>query len=262
VSLVSQFARPDAQPDTLVDFLDQVDSELAIRKARAAVAREIAQSGDKILDLGCGVGGATLMFAEEVGSNGRVAGVDINASLIQVATRRAAGRRGVEFQVGEAASIPYSTAYFDAAYCERVLLYVPDRLTALKELRRVVRPGGSICLVDTDFDATAIYSSHRKLTRKLTSAVAAAVPNPNSARELPALARLAGLDNVQVELSAVSTPYRFMMHAMGGVLREAVARGEISETEFDEWRNEQAHLHENGDFFQAWLFVRVMATVP
>ena len=119
----------------------------------------------------------------------------------------------------------------------------------------MVRPGGSICLVDTDFDATAIYSSHRKLTRKLTSTVAAAVPNPNSARELPALARLAGLDNVQVELSAVSTPYRFMMHAMGGVLREAVARGEISEAEFDEWRNEQAHLQENGAQFRlkSWL---------
>ena len=97
-----------------------------------AVAERIAKPGDKVLDVGCGVGGATSVFAERVGPDGLAAGVDINSALIDVAARRAQGRRGAEFQVAD------------------------------------------------------------ELTRKLTSTIAAAIPNPNSARELPTLARLAG----------------------------------------------------------------------
>ena len=158
-------------------------------------------------------------------------------------------------------AIPYPRGFFNVAYCERVFLYLPDRLAALRELQRVVRPGGSICVVDTDFDTMAIYSSQRELTRKVISTVAAAIPNPNSARELPALARLVGLDDIQVEPLTARTPYRFMVHAMEGVLRQAVERGVIGKAEFDEWWDEQARLQENGDFFLARMFVRIIAKV-
>jgi ubiquinone/menaquinone biosynthesis C-methylase UbiE len=262
MSLVSQFARSDGQPDYLVEFLDQLDSDAPIRAARVAVAERIAKPGDKVLDAGCGVGGATLVFLERVGPGGLVAGVDINSALIDVAARRAQARRGAQFQVADALAIPYPSGFFDAAYCERVFLYLPNRLAALQELRRVVKPGGSICLVDADIDAMAIYSTRPELTRKLTSTVAAAIPNPNSARELPALARLAGLDKMQAETFAVRVPYQFMAHAIGGVLQQAVQRGVVDKAEFDEWWDEQARLQESGDFFFAWMAVRIFGTVP
>jgi ubiquinone/menaquinone biosynthesis C-methylase UbiE len=229
---------------------------------RTAAARNIAATqGSKILDLGCGIGGATFILAEHTGAAGLVAGVDISSALIDVATRRAGDRRGVEFQVGDALVIPYPAAFFDAVYSERVFLYLPDRLAAIRELQRVVKPGGKICLVDTDFDSTAIYSTRRELTRKLTTIVADGIPNPNSARELPALAKRAGLRDVQVETFAAMTPYAFMVHAMAGPLTRAAERGALAPADLDSWFVEQASLHDTGDFFQAWLFVRVIATV-
>ena len=67
-----------------------------------------------------------------------------------------------------------------------------------------------MCLIDTDLDATAIYSKKSALTRKLTSVVAASVPNPNSGRELPALARQAGLKDIRTETFAIASPYEFL----------------------------------------------------
>jgi ubiquinone/menaquinone biosynthesis C-methylase UbiE len=261
MSLISQFTQPNAQADYFVEFLDQVDGFPPVRDLRAAAAERIAAPGGRILDLGCGIGAATFALAERMGPGGLVAGVDISSALIDVATRRAGERRGVEFRVGDALAVPYPSGFFDAAYSERVFLYLPDRLAALGELRRVVKPGGLIYLVDTDFDSMAIYSSRRELTRKLTSTVAATIPNPNSARELPALARRAGLRDVQVEIFAFPSPHQFLVHAMGGALKQAVDRGVLVKAELDEWLNEQAQLHESGDFFHIWLYVRVIATV-
>jgi SAM-dependent methyltransferase len=95
----------------------------------------------------------------------------------------------------------------------------------------------------------------------VAGAVAASLPNPNSARELPALVKKAGLKDVQVETFALTTPYAFMAHATGGVLAQAVERGVLAKVDVDEWLEEQAALHDSGGFFQAWLFVRVIATV-
>jgi ubiquinone/menaquinone biosynthesis C-methylase UbiE len=153
------------------------------------------------------------------------AGIDISSALIEVAKRRAGRRPGFEFRVGEAGAIPYPNAFFDVARSERVFLYVPDRLADIHELRRVVKSGGRVCLIDTDLDCTAIYSKKLALTRKLTSVVAASVSNPNSGRELPALARQAGLKNIQTETFAIASPYEFLGRVMVGALARAVVDG-------------------------------------
>jgi hypothetical protein len=128
-------------------------------------------------------------------------------------------------------------------------------------MKRVVKTGGRVCLIDTDIDSTAIYSKKHALTRKMTSTVAASMPNPNSARELPALARQSGLKNIKIETFAISTPHEFFLHAMAGSLAKAAEDGIVSHSEVDEFLAEQVSLQANGDFFQAWLFVLVSATV-
>jgi len=95
----------------------------------------------------------------------------------------------------------------------------------------------------------------------MTSIVAASMPNPNSARELPALARQAGLRNIKIETFAISTPHEFFLRAMAGSLSKAADDGIVPRSEVEEFLAEQASLHTNGDFFQAWLFVLVSGTV-
>ncbi len=62
--------------------------------------------------------------------------------MIESAASRVANRAGCEFKVGNACAIPYPNNFFDAARSERLFLYLPDRLAAIKEMKRVIKPGG------------------------------------------------------------------------------------------------------------------------
>jgi len=118
-----------------------------------------------------------------------------------------------------------------------------------------------VALLDVDVDATGIYSNKRELTRKMTSVVAATVPNPNSARDLPALARKAGLKDLRVELFGIQTPYEFFLKVMASSLKNAIEQGTASASEVEEFLEEQASLEAAGDFFQAWSYVLVSGIV-
>src|SRR5215831_16197332 len=192
---IGKFTQPDKSPSYFIDFLEFLDRQADIRRLRNEALTALRLSaGQKVLDLGCGIGGATFPLAEITGPTGLAAGVDISSAMIEVARSRAAGRAGVEFRAGDACAIPYPEGFFDAARSERVFLYLPDRLATIHEMKRVLKPGGRLVLLDTDVDATGVYSTKPALARKMTSAVAATMPNPNSARDLPALARKAGLN--------------------------------------------------------------------
>jgi ubiquinone/menaquinone biosynthesis C-methylase UbiE len=259
---VGEFTQPDVAPAYFIEFLDFLDGREDVKNLRAEILKRMAVAqGDKVLDLGCGIGGATFPLAGITGPTGLAAGVDVSAALIEVAKSRAVGRDGLEFRVGDACAIPYPDGFFDAARSERVFLYLPDRLGAIREMMRVVKPGGRLCIIDTDLDATAIYSTKPGLTRKMTSIVAASVPNPNSARELPALAKHAGLRDVTRETFSANTPHEFLTRAMTGALAKAALDGIVSRAEVDEWLGEQAALEASGDFFHAWLFVLVSGAV-
>ena len=259
---ISNFTQPDTSPAYFIDFLDFLDNHPDVKNVRTVTASRMNLApGHKVLDLGCGVGGATLLLAELTGPTGLAAGLDVSSALIDVATRRTVNRPGIEFGVGDACGIPYPDGFFDVARSERVFLYLPDRLAAIREMKRVVKPGGRVCLMDTDFDATAIYSAKLALTRKMTSIIAASMPNPNSARDLPALARQAGLKDVKTETFAVTTPHEFFVHAMAGSLFKAAEDGAVPRSEVDEWLGEQSSFHASGDFFQMWFLVFVQGTV-
>lgn len=259
---IGKFTQPDNSPAYFIDFLDFLDKREDIRNLRIEAEKHLNLSpGQKVLDLGCGIGGATFPLAELVGPAGFVAGVDISSAMIDVAKGRVNGSAGIEFRVGEACSIPYPKGFFDAARCERVFLYLPDRLAAIREMKRVVKPGGRIVLLDTDMDSTAVYSKKPQLARKMTSIVAATMPNPNSARDLPALAKDAGLKEIRVQTLALPTPHEFFLKVMAGSLEKAVEMGTVAAPEAAEFLEEQSALNASGDFFQAWLFVLVSGSV-
>jgi arsenite methyltransferase len=260
---VSQFTQPDTSPAYFVDFLDYLDQQVPIRNFRREAANRLhVGAGSKVLDLGCGIGGATFLLADLTGPAGLAAGVDVSSALVDIARQRAGARSGIEFRTGDASAIPYADHHFDAARSERVFLYLPDRIRALEEMKRVVKPGGRVCVIDTEFDSVAIHSRNRALTRKMTALVADSITNPNSARDLPALARQVALKDLQVETFALETPYEFFERVMIGALWKAADSGAgTTRDEVGEWLKEQAALQGSGDFFQAWLFVMVTGTV-
>jgi SAM-dependent methyltransferase len=100
-------------------------------------------TGHTVLDVACGTGVVAAAAAERVGPSGAVTGVDINPGMIAVAART----RGVRWAQADAARLPFPDGGFDRVLCQAGLQFVPDRLGALREMRRVARPGGRVALL-------------------------------------------------------------------------------------------------------------------
>ena len=104
------------------------------------------REGDCVLDVGCGAGSLAL----EAARRARVVAIDPNPTYVASARRRPGGE-GILWQVGDAQSLPYPDARFDACLSQLVIPLVPGPPRALAEMRRVTRPGGRVAGCVWDF---------------------------------------------------------------------------------------------------------------
>ena len=134
------------------------ETQLEERTATADAAFLLAQlrPGMRVLDVGCGPGTITLGLAEAV-APAEVVGVDMQEHVIERARALAADRgiANARFQVADAYELPFPDGSFDAALEHRVLMHLADPVRGLREVRRVLRPGGVLGLRDVDV-ATAV----------------------------------------------------------------------------------------------------------
>lgn len=95
----------------------------------------------QVLDVGCGSGWATRLMADKA-RDGRVVGIDIADEMITIARETSAQFSNIEFRVASAAALPFEDGEFTAAFSMESLYYYADVLPALKEIKRVLGPGG------------------------------------------------------------------------------------------------------------------------
>lgn len=121
-----------------------------------AIARDLdVGPGRTIVDLGCGQGGPSLWVARETGAD--VVGVDLSSVGIKRAEERAVGfglGDRARFQVGDITASGLPDASFDGAMSVDVLWAVPDKLAALKEAARILKPGARLAFTNWDRDRT------------------------------------------------------------------------------------------------------------
>lgn len=107
--------------------------------------------GDLVLDVGCGTGLLAFGAAGRVAPDGRVVGVDISVASLAFC-RRVAAEEGLEtrmaFAAADAVALPFPDATFDAAVCRSVLMYVERKDAAVRELARVLKPGGRVSVFE------------------------------------------------------------------------------------------------------------------
>jgi ubiquinone/menaquinone biosynthesis C-methylase UbiE len=152
--------------------------------------------GVSILDVGCGPGTITLDFAARV-APGRVVGVDSAAAAIDAATAEAAsqGATNVEFAVADLYALEFADDTFDIVHAHQVLQHVPDPVGALREMRRVCKPGGIVAARDADYAAFTWYPADPRLNawQDMYRAVAQANQGqPDAGRYLLSWAHAAG----------------------------------------------------------------------
>ncbi|QRK06128.1 bifunctional demethylmenaquinone methyltransferase/2-methoxy-6-polyprenyl-1,4-benzoquinol methylase UbiE [Archangium violaceum] len=116
---------------------------------RAAVRLSGAREGNAILDCATGTGDLALAFKRKVGASGRVVGTDFCKEMLDSAPAKAA-REGlqVEFQVADAMDLPFASDSFDVASIAFGIRNVDDPVKCLKEMARVVRPGGRVVVLE------------------------------------------------------------------------------------------------------------------
>lgn len=116
---------------------------------RAAVKYSGAKEGDAILDCATGTGDLALAFKRKVGNTGRVMGTDFCPEMLQSAPAKAAqAGLQVEFQVADAMALPFADNTFDVASIAFGIRNVDDPVLCLKEMARVVKPGGRVVVLE------------------------------------------------------------------------------------------------------------------
>lgn len=104
--------------------------------------------GKRVLDVACGTGIVARKAALKIGTNGSITGIDVNDGMIQAARSFAArdGILSIEWLQGNALCMPFDEGGFDIVLCQQGLQFSPDPLAAVKEMYRVLAPGGTVAV--------------------------------------------------------------------------------------------------------------------
>ena len=122
-----------------------------------ALARMRISPEARVLDVGCGSGWATRMLAEYA-FNGRVTGIDISDEMIRVARESSQSQTNVDFEIASAEQLPFRDHEFTHAFSMESLYYYRNIPKALKEIHRVLKPGGLfVAVVDLYWENEATH---------------------------------------------------------------------------------------------------------
>lgn len=188
--------------------------------------------GDRVLDVACGTGAATLAAVEKAGPSGHVVGLDANPEMLAVARRKPTL---VEWVHGTAEALPMPDDDFDAVISQFGFMFFEDQAGALREMMRVLRPGGRIAVAvcDTVENSPGYGTFAKLLDRLFGSHVGDAFRAPfalGDADKLHAICREAGIMDATVtrhteavrfnSIAAMVSAERACVWTLGGVLDE------------------------------------------
>ncbi len=225
------------EPDRLARYDEMF--RLDDKRADKLLAPLALAPGQIALDLGCGPGYVAAQIARLVGPSGHVHALDVNAEFIARA-RAVAAEAGVAERVtlhhltGE--RFPLADASCDRALAKNVLEYVPSADATLRELHRVLKPGGTLTAIDSDWAFVLIEPLTPDEVREIFSAAAPAFREPLIGRKLRGAFRRAGFNDVRVDVVASPDDKGHLRPIVENMLGYARKFGTLSEPRCAELR--------------------------
>lgn len=212
--------------------------------------------GMSVLDVGCGPGTITVDLATRV-APGRVTAVEVTAEALALARAEAAaaGCQTVDFAVSDVHALDFADDTFDVVHAHQVLQHVTDPVRALREMRRVCRPGGIIAARDSDYAAFCWFPAIPELDEWLALYRSVARSNggePDAGRRLLSWAHAAGFE----EVTATSSTWCFATPDdrawWGGMWAERILKSDMARQTIASGAATEADLHRISAAWRAW----------
>jgi arsenite methyltransferase len=232
---------------------------------QATIDALLPQPGERILDVGSGPGLLTLEIAARVAPNGNVTGIDVSTDMIKLAQSRQEDAQCIIFQEGDAVSLPFADATFDAAVSVQVYEYVDALTEAFKEVYRILRPGGRIVIIDTDWDSIIWHVDNCCLMARVMDTWKLRFAHPYLPRTLRRRLRDAGFVNQRTKsLTVLNTEYSDATYSIRHLplMRQFLVQNGLSESDVTSWTKDLEHQGRQDTYFfslNRYLFV---ATKP
>ncbi len=200
--IVWDFAAVDAArgPQSFVRYLQRRDdSQTATFRRQLSYDLLEIHSGQRLLDVGCGLGDDVRALARRVGQSGSITGLDNSERLLEAARGIPENANlPISFVHGDMHFLPFDDATFDSVHCERVLIHSADPGWVVGEMLRVVRPSGLIVITEPDLDSLVFHARQQAVVRKLTQWHSDRVRNGTIGRQLPAIFQRQGLKEIRI----------------------------------------------------------------
>jgi len=212
-------------------------------------AAEIA-SGQTVADFGCGPGYLACELLRRVGPRGAVHALDVNEEFLARTRARAEGQGFDSLSTYPLTdrTVPLSDESMDRIVTKNVLVYVDDPLATFREFRRIIRPGGIVHAIDSDFLMSVVDPVPALEWRALIDAAAHAFRTPSIGRQLYRLARQAGFEDVSVAVLARPDTGGRMLNFLTNVAGYARLGGALGEAEIERVLTTARAALENGTY--------------
>lgn len=251
--------------DKLVAALDAQAASAGVRRLRDWAHLALAAApGERALDIGAGTGSETQVLAAAVAPGGSALGVEPNPGLRAVAEQRAAeAGRAARFVDGDALALPVGDAEIDVVWCERVFQHLDRPGSAAAEIARVLRPGGRVALLDTDWATTILHPGDPEVVAALLGLALRTAANPYAGRKLLGELTTAGLvvDDIGSQ-ALVQQPGAPSWPLIRGLGESAVQTGLITAEQRDGLYADLAAAAEQGSLHMSVTMFGVLAHRP
>lgn len=176
-----------------------------------------------ILDAGCGMGGATRLFAKHLSAPGHITGIDLSQTLIEIAQQKQSSSVETYLQGDICQTLPFADNTFDAIRRDRVLHHTQHPAKAIEQFKRVLKPGGKIIFSEPDFSMWQCYPMPPQAVANIAETFSAAVCHPRIGIQLPQYLIKAGFTVRSSELYGIGIDsYQKLNHffEIGNILTE------------------------------------------
>lgn len=215
-----------------------------------------ARPGEVGLDVGCGVGHLACELAREVSPGGRIIALDNSPDMLRAAQARVDEERlghCVETHFGDAVSLDLPDESVDFVVGVQVYSYVKEAPRAIGEAARVLRKGGRLAVLETDWGMCIYESKDPALTRRIVDGRAAHFAHPYLPRQLHRLFRAAGLSLARFGVHPIMEthydPDSFGAGLVGIARDAAVQYGGINAADADAWAADIQSRKDPGEYF-------------